>query len=139
TQLAVIFWVVYSTSGNISLSSVSLGGKAATIIENVPRNVDASGTGVAVVLAPSTGTQGLDWAFSHEPTEGPVFGVLFLEANNGFDSTCVVDSGVTTSQLSSSTIDCFLDVASTDFACGLTTGFGGAGVADGDPDGDQTI
>src|SRR5690606_2640625 len=72
TQLAVIFWAVFNDSNNISLSSVSLGGQAATIVQNVPRNVDANGTGVAVVLEPGTGTQGLQWAFTHNPTEGPV-------------------------------------------------------------------
>src|SRR5690606_10892574 len=69
----------------------------------------------------------------------PVFGVLFLQADNGFDANAVVDSGVTTSQVSSSIIDCVLDVLATDFVCGLTPGFGSAGVADGDPDDDQTI
>lgn len=57
----LIYWVGWESGSNISMSSLSVGGNAMTILQNLARSGDADAVGGAILVNPPTGSQTFAW------------------------------------------------------------------------------
>lgn len=117
TGIAVFFnaW----DAGAMTLTSMTLGGAAITIDQNLPSSGDAACVGVGHIVNPATGSQTFawDWSGTGAPGESGVFHLVFLKDVNTSDP--ISDSDALTSATGAATTHSLtLTTAATDYCVG---------------------